>query len=119
MNSGDGICLYDDMSDDAHRLSAVLGLTRGWEPGDGGETIVGEVESVQDLTTPPEIPFQLQRWTRKDDYATLPPSFNAFTVIRLSNKLAHGVNPLIAYKVRFSLVALYGWDESGREVDEV
>ncbi len=115
MKQGDRICLHDDMSDPDHRLALVLNLTRGWTRQDGGLTLVGQVASVEPIPTPPEVPFQLKRWSLKEGHAELVPTFNTLTLIRTDLALAHGVSPIIsAEKSRLSIVALYGsaWAQS-------
>ncbi len=121
MKQGDRICLHDDMSDPDHRLALVLNLTRGWTREDGGLTQVGQVASVEPIPTPPEVPFQLKRWSLKDGYAELVPTFNTLTLIRTNLSMAHGVSPITcAQKTRLSIVALYGsaWAEIQESSDE-
>jgi hypothetical protein len=113
--AGDRICLHDDMSDPDHCLSVTLGLCRDWTEADGGDTVVGEVASIEDLPTPDDVPFQLRRWTLTNGGIRLRPDFNVVTVLRLSPSLAHGVNPVLTDKPRLSLVALYAWSHERNE----
>lgn len=104
----DRICLHDDLSDPCHHVSVVLGFTKDWRREYGGNTVIGEVTRIEDLPTPPEIPFQLRRWYLGRSRAVLMPEFNALTVMRLAPGLAHGVTPVRAHRVRLSLVSIYG-----------
>ncbi len=104
----DRICLHDDLSDPCHRVSVVLSLTKDWRREYGGNTVIGKVTRIEDLPTPPEIPFQLRRWYLSRSKAVLTPEFNALTVMRLAPGLAHGVTPVRTDQVRLSLVNIYG-----------
>jgi|YNPMSStandDraft_2_1061718.scaffolds.fasta_scaffold10510_3 hypothetical protein len=112
---GDRICPHDDMSDPRHRAAVVLNLTKDWRREYGGNTVISNVIRVEDLPTPPEVPFQLRRWVLGRSRHVVTPQFNSLTIMRLAHGLAHSVTPIRVNRQRFSIVCMYGTKE---EIDD-
>jgi hypothetical protein len=108
MERGDLICAHDDLSDSRHCVSVVLNLSKNWQRGYGGNTVVGEVTRIEDLPTPLEIPFQLQRWYFGRSRKVLTPKYNSMVLIRLQPGLAHSVTPVRVDRPRLALVDIFG-----------
>lgn len=108
MERGDRICMHDDLSDPLHRVAIVLNLSKNWQRTYGGNTIVGPVKRIEELPTPVEIPFQLQRWFLAPSKSVLTPRFNSLLVVAIEKGVAHGVTPIQADYPRLSLVSIYG-----------
>lgn len=108
MEQGDRICFHDDLSDPSHRLSVILGFTKHWRREYGGNTVIGEVTHIEDVPTPPDIPFPLRRWHVNRARSVITPTFNSLTIIPISPNLAHAVTPIRVQKTRFTVVSIYG-----------
>ncbi|WP_280369738.1 2OG-Fe(II) oxygenase [Nocardia wallacei] len=106
MDTADYIGPHDDHPAPEYRLSVACNLTRDWRPGDGGETVVGLVDTVTEFEDP-AFPFPLKRWTFQAEQRFLAPVFNTALLLPLSPDHAHAVRPVLRRK-RFSITTLYG-----------
>lgn len=110
MGPGDFITPHDDCPAPEYRVSLAYNLTRGWQPGDGGETEVGLVDTVEEFEHP-DFPLPVKKWTFRDGTYLLPPVFNSALVLLLSEQHAHAVVSL-RRGFRYSITTLYGTRET-------
>jgi hypothetical protein len=110
LDSGDRICLHDDMSDPEHTISVAYNLTKDWAVGEGGETVVGDVKAKVPLPTPADSPIDLEEWQLSGDPDVLLPLFNSIVLLRLDTRFAHGVQPITGTRSRYSITTIYGTD---------
>ncbi|WP_155240240.1 2OG-Fe(II) oxygenase [Nocardia seriolae] len=110
MDVADYIEPHDDHPAPEYRLSLACNLTRDWKIGDGGETVVGLVDTVTEFDDP-EFFFPLKRWTLQPEQRVLTPVFNSVLALPLSPDHAHAVRPVLRSS-RFSITTLYGHDEA-------
>lgn len=106
MDPDDRIAPHDDHAAPEYRLSLACNLTRGWQPHDGGETVIGLVDTVVEFDDP-DFFFPLKKWTLEPGARTLMPIFNSALLLFLSPLHAHAVRP-VRRGPRFSITTLYG-----------
>ncbi|GAA1600371.1 hypothetical protein GCM10009764_25250 [Nocardia ninae] len=106
MDVGDYVEPHDDHPSPEFRLSVTYNLTANWQPGDGGETVVGLVEAVTEFDHP-DFPFPLKTWTLGTGAQSLEPVFNSVLLLPLSDEQAHAVRP-VRRASRYSITTLYG-----------
>ncbi|WP_067682389.1 2OG-Fe(II) oxygenase [Nocardia miyunensis] len=106
MECGDFIQPHDDHPSPEYRLSVACNLTEQWRPPDGGETVVGLVDTVAEFEHP-EFFFPLKRLTLRRETRTLTPIFNSALLLPLTPAHAHAVQS-VHTGPRFSITTLYG-----------
>jgi hypothetical protein len=113
LDVGDYIGPHDDRGAPEYRLSVACNLTPGWARGDGGETVVGLIERVEEYDHQDYF-FPLKRWTfKRDGQAVLPPVFNSALLLVLADDRAHAVEA-VQRTARYSVTTLYGDKAEGR-----
>ena len=105
LDARDHIDPHDDCPAPEYVLSVSLNLTHGWRPSDGGQTIVGLVESVEEYDD--DWLGSLKRWHIGDEQHVLPPVFNSALLLPLSPRRAHAVRT-VTHGPRYSITTLYG-----------
>ena len=106
LDPGDYIAAHDDYAAPEHRVSVACNLTRGWAQGDGGETVVGAVENVQEYEDPDYF-FPLKIWTLAPGEHSVRPKFNSALLLLLGDDRAHAVRTVVRNH-RYSITTLYG-----------
>jgi hypothetical protein len=106
MDMGDFIDPHDDYPAPEYRLSISCNLTRRWTAGDGGQTVVGVVDRVEEYDDP-EWFFPLERWTLRPGAKELVPMFNSLLLLPLDATRGHAVRR-VNRGPRYSLTTLYG-----------
>lgn len=106
LDPGDYIRSHDDRAAPEFRLSVSCCLTPEDLGSEGGETVVGLVESVSEYDHP-EFFFPLKRWSLRPGAKVLPPVFNSALLLVLSDENAHEVRE-VTRASRYSITTLYG-----------
>ena len=106
LDPGDYIRPHDDRAAPEFRLSVSCCLTPEDLGSEGGETVVGLVESVSEYDHP-EFYFPLKRWSLRPGAKVLPPVFNSALLLVLSDENAHEVRE-VTRASRYSITTLYG-----------
>ena len=106
MEAGDFVDPHDDCPAPEYRMSVSLNLTPDWQEFDGGPTVVGLVDRVEEYDHP-DWPIPLSRWTLGSEKHTLTPQFNSALLLPLSPHRAHAVLP-VRRGPRYSITTLYG-----------
>jgi Rps23 Pro-64 3,4-dihydroxylase Tpa1-like proline 4-hydroxylase len=105
---GDKIAPHDDMQEPLHCAAVVVNLSKGWRAEFGGSTIVGNVDRVERVPTPPDHPYQVHNWVLTERQEHLPVRFNSLLVLRLKTGVAHGVAEVRSQQARLTLVSNFG-----------
>lgn len=106
LDPGDYIRPHDDRAAPEFRLSVSCCLTPEDLGSQGGETVIGLVESVSHYEHP-EFFFPLKRWSLLPGARVMPPVFNSALLLVLSDETAHEVRE-VAQASRYSVTTLYG-----------
>ena len=107
MDPGDFIHPHDDVASPEYLLSIAYNLVPAWQGGDGGETVVGKVGTVQEYEHPDYF-FPLKRWSfDPSGISTLKPVYNSALALVLRPDRAHAVNKIVRNS-RYSMTTLYG-----------
>ncbi|MEU6559123.1 2OG-Fe(II) oxygenase [Nocardia nova] len=106
MDADDFVDPHDDCPAPEYRMSVSLNLTPDWQESDGGPTVVGLVDRVEEYDHP-DWPIPLSRWTLGSKKRTLNPQFNSALLLPLSPHRAHAVLP-VRRGPRYSITTLYG-----------
>lgn len=103
MEHGNRIKVHDDVSfSPKSRLSVVIHLSRNWQRGDGGNTVIGPAKIIR-----PRSPGADVEWVFSGKRSILSPVFNSIVILRLGLGLAHCVTPIRGERTRLSIVARY------------
>lgn len=111
MSAGDFVDPHDDCPAPEYRISASLNLTADWRDSDGGTTVIGLVDRVEEYDHP-DWPIPLSRWTLRSEKHTFTPRFNSALLLPLSPRRAHAVLP-VTRGPRYSITTLYGTVAAG------
>ncbi|WP_084460558.1 2OG-Fe(II) oxygenase [Nocardia kruczakiae] len=106
LDARDYVDPHDDCPAPEYTLSVSLNLTDGWRPSDGGETVVGLVDHVEEYDHP-EWFMPLNRWHIGDERHVVTPTFNSALLLPLSPRRAHAVRT-VTHGPRYSITTLYG-----------
>jgi hypothetical protein len=106
LDPGDYIRPHDDRAAPEFRLSVSCCLTPENLGSEGGDTVVGLVESVSEYEHP-EFFFPLKKLSLRSGARVLPPVFNSALLLVLSDENAHAVTE-VASAPRYSITTLYG-----------
>lgn len=108
MEPGDRIITHDDvLASPLNRISVVLHLSRNWKREFGGNTVLGNVQRIEELRSATSEYVQ-HRWVFSTNRSVLSPAFNSLLMIALRKGMAHGVTAVRAHAYRVSITCLYG-----------